>query len=80
MHQNQQLQAHLDKQAEIEGRLVEKVEQLREMRTAFRNILADQLTLACRALHVERPELNELADFEKLAYRIGQIYGMPDAN
>ena len=50
------------------------------MRTAFRNILADQLTPACRALNVERPELNELADFEKLAYRIGQIYGMPDAN
>ena len=50
------------------------------MRTAFRNILTDQLTLACRALKVERPELNELADFEKLAYRIGQIYGMPDAH
>ena len=49
------------------------------MRTAFRDILTDQLGLACHHLNIERPPLQELADYEKLAYRIGQIYGMPDA-
>ena len=80
MQQNQQLQAHLDKQAEIEGRLVEKVEQLREMRSAFRNILENHLSLACTHLNIDKPELQEIADFEKLAYRVGAIYGLPDAD
>lgn len=26
------------------------------------------------------PELNDLADYQKVAYSVGQIYGMPDAN
>ena len=49
------------------------------MRTAFRDILSDHLSLACHHLKIERPPLNELADFQKLAFRIGQVYGMPDA-
>ena len=68
----------MDKQAEIEGRLVEKVEQLREMRTAFRDILAELLGLCCKALKIEKPVLNDVADYEKLAYRVGQIYGLPN--
>ena len=68
----------MDRQAEIENRLVEKVEQLRQIRTAFKDILTNVLGLACHHLNIEFPQLNELPDYEKLAYKICQIYGMPD--
>jgi len=45
----------LDRQAEIENRLVEKVEQLRQMRTAFKEILTNVLGLACHHLNIEFP-------------------------
>ena len=48
------------------------------MRTAFRDMLTELLTLACNALQIERPVLNDMSDFQKLLYRVGQIYGMPD--
>ena len=59
---------------------MEKVEQLREMRSAFRDILHEVLTLACKHLNIDCPVLQEISDFQKLAYRVGQIYGMPDAS
>ena len=37
------------------------------------------LLLACQHLHIDMPELNDTADYEKLVYKVGQIYGMPDA-
>ena len=48
------------------------------MRTAFKDILTNVLGLACHHLNIEFSELKELSDYEKLAYRICQIYGMPD--
>ena len=50
------------------------------MRTAFKDILTNVLGLACHHLNIDQPELHELPDYEKLAYRICQIYGMPDAD
>ena len=47
------------------------------MRTAFRDMLTEVLDLACNALNIEKPALNDIPDYEKLAYRVGQIYGMP---
>ena len=49
------------------------------MRSAFRDLLSDQLGLACHHLKIERPSLQDIGDYEKLAYRIGQVYGMPDS-
>ena len=50
------------------------------MRSAFRDILHEVLTLACKHLNIDCPVLQEVSDFQKLAYRVGQIYGMPDAS
>ena len=44
---------------------------MREMRTAFRDMLTELLTLACNALQIERPVLNDMSDFQKLLYRVG---------
>lgn len=68
MRQNEQMQAHLEKQGEIEGRLVEKVEQLREMRSAFRDLLAMVLTVASSHLGLPKSELVDLKDFQKVTH------------
>ena len=56
MQQNQQLQGHLERQAETEGKLVEKIEQLRHLRSSFRDVLEEVLRIAADYMELRKAD------------------------
>ena len=68
MQQNQQLQSHLERQADTEGKLVEKIEQLRHLRNSFRDILEEVLRISADYMELRKTndsphKLDTIEDF-----------------